>query len=212
MSVVNLDKRMTKSIDEYRKTIHSSDSLICVSIDEDCKNVPIITDPSGPDCLALHVGTVFYYKGCNWKIDREKGVKIKGGRSIVIETAESLRLPANVYGLLYGNGTNIYRGAFISCGKIDPLFAGKLRIGIYNGGAKKIVLKPGDKLAYAIFFQTECDVLVEQFSEATAVPPINQRPGLWTRFEKKISDHSISITAFISFAAFMISLLKLFIK
>ena len=61
-----------------------------------------------------------------------------------------------MYGLLIGAGRNIYRGAFISSGKIDPGFAGRLRIGYHNGSDKTIILKRGDKLAYCIFIGTEC--------------------------------------------------------
>lgn len=211
MSIVNLNKRMTQDETEYSAAIRSSDSMIYVTVDKECENVPIITDPSGPDCLALHVGTCLYYKGCNWKIDSEKGVKIKAGTSVVLETAESLRLPANVYGLLYGNGKNIYRGAFISCGKIDPLFTGKLRIGIYNGGAKKIVLKTGDKLAYAVFFQTESDILSDQLSRATEVPSIREKLGVWTRLGRFVSDHSVIIATITSMLALAISIAKIFV-
>lgn len=85
MSIVNLNKRMTQDETEYSAAIRSSDSMIYVTVDKECENVPIITDPSGPDCLALHVGTCLYYKGCNWKIDSEKGVKIKAGTSVFLK-------------------------------------------------------------------------------------------------------------------------------
>ena len=114
-------------------------------------------------------------------------------------------------GAVYGNGKNIYRGAFISCGKIDPLFTGKLRIRVYNGGAKKIVLKTGDKLAYAVFFQTESDILSDQLSRATEVPSIREKLGVWTILGRFVSDHSVIIATITSMLALAISGAKIFV-
>lgn len=148
MAIVSLARRVTDDADEYSKYLSSSDSLIFVRGEW-------TTDESGPDCLSLTVGQCWYDNARYIEIDPIKGIKIKPHASIVLETAEEIALPLNMYGLLFGAGSNIYRGAFISSGKIDPGFSGKLRIGYHNGSDKTTVLKRGDKLAYCIFIGTE---------------------------------------------------------
>jgi len=149
MSIVHLNRRITNNTDEYSQYSRSSDSLIFVK-------GGWRTDESGPDCLSLTVGQCWYDNARYIEIDAKKGIKIKPHASVVLETAEEIALPFNMYGLLFGAGSNIYRGAFISSGKIDPGFSGKLRIGYHNGSDKTTILKRGDKLAYCIFIGTEC--------------------------------------------------------
>lgn len=163
MSIVNLSKRATNNTNEYYKNSHSSDSLIYVKEN-------IVTDQSGPDCLELTVGQCWYDNGRYIEIDSKKGIKVKPHTSVVLEAAEEIALPLNVYGLLFGAGSNIYRGAFISSGKIDPGFSGKLRVGYHNGSSKTVTIKRNDKLAYCIFIGTECGL------ENTPLPMPSAQP------------------------------------
>lgn len=163
MAIVNLSRRVTNNADEYSKYSRSSDSLIFVKGN-------LATDESGPDCLALTVGQCWYDNARYIEIDSKKGIKVKPHTSVVLETAEEIALPLNVYGLLFGAGSNIYRGAFISSGKIDPGFSGKLRIGYHNGSSKTVTIKRNDKLAYCIFIGTECGL------EHTPLPMASGQP------------------------------------
>ncbi len=149
MAIVNL-KRITDKENDYYRNLKSSDSLIFVK-------GKYQTDNSGPDCLKLTVGQCWYENATYLTIDPKRGIKIKPHASVVLETSEEIAVPLNVYGLLFGAGSNIYRGAFISSGKIDPGFSGKLRIGYHNGSDRAVILKPGDKLAYCLFIDAECD-------------------------------------------------------
>ena len=164
MSIVSLEKRITKNWDDFEAYKCSSDSYIFIKDS-------YITDAEGPDCLALTVGNCWYDNGRYINIDKKKGLKVRPHASIVLETAEDIALPLNTYGLLFGAGSNIYRGAFISGGKIDPGFQGKLKIGFHNGSDNTIVLKQGDKLAYCIFVIAENSLINKPFSHALT-PPI----------------------------------------
>jgi len=167
MAIVHLQKRITDNIDKYIKYLRSSDSLIFVKGNWK-------TDESGPDCLSLTVGKCWYDNGRYIEIDSKKGIKIKPHASVVLETTEEIALPYNMYGLLFGAGSNIYKGSFISNGKIDPGFSGKLRIGYHNGSNKTIILKTGDKLAYCIFIGTECGI------EHIPLPNVLSQPAIGT--------------------------------
>ncbi len=165
MSIVHLDKRITNNLDEYNEYLRSSDSQIYLSGKWE-------KDDSGPDCLSLTVGDCWYDDSRYLKINPKKGIKIKPHDSVVIETAEEIALPFNMYGLLFGAGRNIYRGTFISSGKIDPGFYGRLRIGFHNGSNKPVILKPGDKLAYSVFVNTECDLETSRLPHALSQPVV----------------------------------------
>lgn len=187
MAIINLNRRITNDIDMYNNFSRSSDSLIFV-------NGNWSTDESGPDCLLLTVGSCWYDNARYLEINALKGIKIKPHASIVIETAEEIALPLNMYGLLFGAGSNIYKGTFISSGKIDPGFSGKLRIGYHNGSDKTVILKPGDKLAYCIFIGTECGL------EHTPLPGILSQPAvgvmsLRERFKKWFTQNAYQILA-----------------
>lgn len=187
MAIVHLDKRITNDTDEYNKYLRSSDSLIFVKDNW-------TTDESGPDCLLLTVGQCWYDNARYIEIDAQKGMKIKPHASVVLETAEEIALPLNMYGLLFGAGSNIYRGAFISSGKIDPGFFGKLRIGYHNGSDKTIVLKKGDKLAYCIFIGTECGLEHTPISNALtqlAIGTMSRRE----RFQRWFTQNAYQILA-----------------
>lgn len=187
MAIVHLDKRVTDNTDEYSKYSRSSDSLIFVKGNWK-------TDESGPDCLSLTVGQCWYDNARYIEIDGQRGIKIKPHASVVLETAEEIALPLNMYGLLFGAGSNIYRGAFISSGKIDPGFSGKLRIGYHNGSDKTTILKRGDKLAYCIFIGTECGL------EHTPLPNGLSQPAMGTmsrreRFRRWFTQNAYQILA-----------------
>lgn len=180
MSIVNLSKRITSDFSAYERCAESSDSLIYVEGNYN-------TDKNSPDCLALTVGDSWFDKDKYVTIDSKKGIKVKPHTGIVIKTNEKIILPLNVYGILFGAGRNIYRGAFVSNGKIDPGFHGNLRIGYHNAGTETIVLKPGDKLAYAFFLTSESEIpstvasLVSQEIKAVPALSFKERFGRWLR-------------------------------
>lgn len=206
MAVINLNKRVTDNADEYAKYSRSSDSLIFIKGEWKA-------DESGPDCLSLTVGKCWYDNARYIEIDFSKGIKIKPHASVVLETAEEIALPLNMYGLLFGAGSNIYKGAFISSGKIDPGFSGKLRIGYHNGSEKTVVLKRGDKLAYCIFVGTECGL------EHTPIPHALRQPTVGTmsrreRLKRWFCQNAYQIMAiFLSTVSIIVSVvLAIFVK
>ena len=189
MGIIYLNKRITNSTDDFNRYSRSSDSLIYV-------NGKYSTDESGPDCLSLTVGHCWYDNSRYIEIDPKKGIKIKPHTSVILETEEEIALPLNVYGLLFGAGSNIYRGAFISSGKIDPGFFGKLRIGYHNGSDKTITLKRGDKLAYSIFIGTESGL------EHSPIPRTLGQPAIKVmsrreRFKRWLTQNAYQILALV---------------
>ena len=196
MAIVNLSRRITHNVDLYNRYLRSNDSLIYI------RNT-WKSDESGPDCLSLTVGTCWYDDAKYLEINPKRGIKIYPHHSAVIESAEEIGLPLNMYGLLFGAGSNIYKGTFISSVKIDPGFCGHLRIGIHNGSTKTIVLKPGDKLAYGIFVDTECDIEHTFLPHALTQPPIS----VLTIKERALRFFSQNISTVISVLSFIVATL-----
>lgn len=157
MSIINLHKRMTSSLSEYEDNKKSAKSLIYIS--DDFKH-----DACSPEVLILTVGGSYYLNSQPIKIPN-KGLVIKPGESKVIETKQELAIPLNVIGAIYGIGTNIYQGGFVSSGKIDQGYMGTLKIAFFNGSKTNFTFKKDDVLASAMFYNTEetlAAALVEQ--------------------------------------------------
>ena len=189
MAIINLAKRITKDIQEYEDNKRSARSLIYVNED-------IQHDICSPEVLILTVGESYYRKSQQISIS-EKGLIIKPGESVLLETKQEIATPLNVIGIIYGIGTNIYQNGFISSGKIDQGYFGHLKIGFYNGGTSNITFKKGDVLASAIFHSTE-----ETLSAAFKEQPYERSPSyMMTKgdyLKLFISEHWISLLSLIA--------------
>lgn len=149
MAIIDLNKRTTKDWNAYNAAIKSCKSLIHITGDVILENV-------GPASMNLTVGERWYdcAKKKYYQIP-EKGVKVKPGKSIIIETKQEISVPYNMFGIIFGTGKNIFKGGHVSTGKINPGFHGVLKIGYYNGGDSVIVFRPGNLLACCSFFEIE---------------------------------------------------------
>lgn len=148
MSVIDLKKRVTSDWREMHQHLQSTDSFIYVSPRKKAK--------IGPVSMDVEVGDTYILPGSNevFKIPSE-GVKIKPGNSIVVYTHQNFKLRYNVFGIVTGKGQYIFKGCFLSTGKIDPGFEGCLKIGFFNGGCSRIILKPNEVFATVFFMNTD---------------------------------------------------------
>ncbi|WP_041258105.1 dCTP deaminase domain-containing protein [Fibrella aestuarina] len=152
MAVIDLETRLTKDWDSYNSNLKSSDSLIFISP----HNYNI---EDGPASLDLTVGNRFFFhdRGQHYTIT-DDGIYIEPFNSLLIETEQKVCLPLNIFGIVIGKGHQIFQGTFISSGKINPGFNGKLNIGLYNGSRKRIHIKSGHPLCSCVFFQMESNM------------------------------------------------------
>lgn len=152
MSVIDLKKRVTSDWREMHQHLQSTDSFIYVSPRKKAK--------IGPVSMDVEVGDTYILPGSNevFKIPSE-GVKIKPGNSIVVYTHQNFKLPYNVFGIVTGKGQYIFKGCFLSTGKIDPGFEGCLKIGFFNGGCSRIILKPNEVFATVFFYEYRCNTV-----------------------------------------------------
>lgn len=150
MSVVDLSKRVTVDWNQYNKYRKSSESLIYIEGE-------VIRDAeSGPATIEITLGDKFFdiHKNIDYQVN-EKGLKIKPGESVLFVSEQRIAMPLNVFGMVFGKGKNIFKGGFISSGKINPGFDGHLKIGYFNGSMSTIVFKKGDVIACCCFMDME---------------------------------------------------------
>lgn len=151
MSIINLENRITTDSEIYENNRKSAKSYILIS------DMPSF-DNGNKETLILNVGDNYIQDSQKIAIP-ENGYVVKPGKSVLFETEQKISTPLNVIGVIYGIGTNIFNGGFISAGKIDQGFSDNLKIGFYNAGKHNITFKKGNALASAIFYETEDTML-----------------------------------------------------
>jgi dCTP deaminase len=148
MSVLNLTKRITEDESLYRDFIHSGDSLVLIRGE-------IHRDPNQPGSIDLSIGESCYHSRNGEAQIPQEGILLRPGETAVVLTRQKIGVPLNLFGLLFGKGTLIFKGVFISPGKIDPGYFGELRIGIFNGGPEYYLLEKGNDFCSCCFFDMD---------------------------------------------------------
>jgi deoxycytidine triphosphate deaminase len=89
-------------------------------------------------------------------IEEQQRVDLLRNSSIVVEVAEEIRVPHNMYGIVVPTGSLFLdKGVIIAAAKVEPSFIGKLKLRLVNTTPRTVSLAHRDKLASIIFFSTE---------------------------------------------------------
>jgi len=153
MSVIDLSTRICNDWNTYNNNKRSSDSYIYID-DE-------INLEDGPSSIDLSVGDNWYQSNEEKPyLITDEGIQLAPFQSILLEVKQEIANPYNVFGLVTGKGLKIFEGVFISTGKINPGYIGKLKIGIYNGSKKKIIFKKNMPLCTCVFFAMESNLQI----------------------------------------------------
>lgn len=209
MSVIDLSKRNSQDWEEMNQHLQSSDSSVYI----DPKPLNGVVAPS----MDLEVGNAYIIPGSNesFKIP-DNGIKIKPRQSVVLFTRQRFKLPYNVFGVVTGKGTFIFKGCFLSTGKIDPGFDGLLKIGFFNGGTSSIVLKPKEAFATVYFLNTDSTLAAPlpnyQTSLEHDMPQLKWFQRLWMYVKEHwvafIAWAIVAIPTFLLYSAQFIDLIK----
>ncbi|WP_010205589.1 hypothetical protein [Pseudomonas syringae group genomosp. 3] len=150
MSVLQVKGRTTSKYSEFTAASQSSNSLIYTTALE--QHIEAFS-------LELSVGDGWnenYSENDRslWGIG--DSITLKGHDSIVVEAAQEMSMPHNRYGIVLPTGSLfLSRGVLVASAKVEPAFAGKLKLRIYNTTNRTIKLEKGEKLGSVIFFSTE---------------------------------------------------------
>lgn len=113
----------------------------------------------------------------------EEGLDIGRHGSVVVEVAESIHVPHNMYGIVVPTGSLFLdKGILIAPAKVEPSFIGSLKLRLFNTTGYKHCLRRGDKIASIVFFSTENTSFQPRVTKAS-VPVDKQAPAL-KRFKR----------------------------
>lgn len=113
-----------------------------------------------------------------WRI--EDKIVLKPHGSLVVEVAEEIRVPYNLYGLLLPTGSLfLARGVLLIAAKVEPAFHGRIKVRLFNTTENKVELKKGDKLGSIVFLTTESTSILPNIYKTSelsqyAIPRIRQ--------------------------------------
>ncbi len=150
MPLIHIEDRKTNSESEFNDQKSSQVSLLLVNKEAKLESFS----------LELTVGEawakVFSETQKSLMQIDSNGILIGRHDSIVIEVAEEIHVPNNMYGLLVPTASLFLGlGILIAPAKIEPGYSGKLTLRLFNTTNEKYILKQGHKLGSAIFFPTD---------------------------------------------------------
>jgi deoxycytidine triphosphate deaminase len=149
MTVAHIPSRKTVSEQEYASHKGTDSSLVLLIDESAVENFSI----------ELTVGNLWsdrYDKtGEMIEIDSD-GLTLPPRGSIVVEVAELIGLPFNLYGLVIPTGSLFLdRGIIIAAAKVEPAFKGRLKLRLVNTTAERRPLAKGQKVASVVLFSTD---------------------------------------------------------
>ena len=178
MSVVHIKGRVTTDEQAFNDLALSDKSIL------------LLENGRGPDnfSVELSVGDAWserYGKRYNqMNAIPADGVHLARHGSIVVQVAERIKVPHNMYGLIVPTGSLFLdSGVLIAPAKVEPSYAGHLMLRLFNTTSYKHNLKSGDKLASIIFFSTETTRFQPETSKKSIVVgarvPMRKRLRRW---------------------------------
>lgn len=189
MSILYLPGRTTTIEKEYREQQVADASKILV---DDSANVESFS-------IELTVGTNWSesYGKTNAMVEIESaGIDLASGRSVVIEVAERIGIPFNMYGLVIPTGSLFLdQGIIIAAAKIEPAFQGKLKLRLVNSSGERRKVVIGQKVASAIFFATDHTMFHADVTKrpVTVVPSV----PTYRRFIRWISVNRLAVIGWV---------------
>lgn len=179
MSIIATSKRNTSDAAAFQSQKSSDASLILI------ESATTVEDFS----IELTIGSAWSrrYGQTNEMITiPEEGIRLAVGESVVVEVAERIGVPHNLYGLVIPTGRLFLdQGIIIAAAKIEPSFNDRLKLRLVNASGERRTLKRGQKIASAVFFSTERTVVRAEFQkravEVSRGPDWRKRAARWSR-------------------------------
>lgn len=182
MTILQIRGRTTSSQGEFESFSFSSNSLIYTNAPDE--NIE-------PFSLELTLGNGWNdsYSPTNKTLIKIKDeIVIQKHGSIVVEVSEEVRVPHNRYGIVMPTGSLfLTRGIVFAPAKVEPAFADKLKIRLFNTTQKAVTLKKGEKLASVVFLPTETTERQTRAIRGSAIS--NEMPSKTHEMQRWFSQH-----------------------
>jgi dUTPase len=206
MSVVDVARRNTASQEDFEASKWSDHSLLFVE---------------GGTGQSVESFSIEFTVGSTWSQKYgaghngmhgipDDGIRFDPHASLVVEVAEAITVPYNMYGLVIPTGSLFLdRGIIIAAAKIEPAFTGKLKLRLVNTSGERQTLKRGTKIASGVFFTTETTRFQQPVRKAVnasiPVPPWWTRAGKWVVNNPPIVIGWLITSAVSSVSAFLLA-------
>lgn len=163
MAVISIPSRKTDKRDVYEKYRMSDASLFYTDAQQvEDFSIELTIGSSWAEVIDKDAPDMYSFNG--------NTATLKPNCSIVIEVAEEIKVPFNVFGIIVPTGRAfLEQGIILGAGKIEPSYEGKLKVLLYNASKSKRELAPGTKLASAIFFRTDRTISAKLPGSASGV-------------------------------------------
>lgn len=120
-----------------------------------CMIDPFIKDNLKPAGYRMRVGEIYYHGHDRHILDEGKYLEIKPYDVVIIETAESVRIPRFMIARWNIKVRLAYRGLlWVGAAQVDPGYVGHLACPIYNLSTRTVRLKRDEELALIDFVKT----------------------------------------------------------
>lgn len=162
---------------------------------------PLANDPKEQVSIDLRVGELFQRSGEPDWLHVPPELEIHPGSAVLIQTAESIRMPNDAFGLLATKGSVGAKGIVTANTKLDPLFDGTLNIPVFNVSGRMVKLKKGQAFCSISFWTTEAPIVGNVARNAIKLQP--REVSKVVDFFSRNAPHII--TALVSFAGAIIA-------
>lgn len=178
MAVVNINSRVTddqRAFDQYSSSDKSllwlSSAATATAFSVDVTVGEVWSEKYGPDSNEM------------LRIP-EDGLLLARHGSIVVEAAQQMKVPHNLYGILVPTGSLFLdKGILIAPAKVEPSFTGRLKFRLFNTTAYRHHIRKDDKLGSIVFFPTETTRFQPEVTKAavlvTGKVPVLGRARKW---------------------------------
>jgi deoxycytidine triphosphate deaminase len=132
---------------------------------------PFNGDPKEQVSVDLTVGALYQKSGDPDWLHVNEALTIYPGTCVIIQTAETIKMPNNAFGLLATKGSAGAKGIVAANTKLDPLFDGNLNIPVFNVGGRKVEIRKGQPFCSISFWETESPIVGNTTRNAIKVQP-----------------------------------------
>jgi len=84
-----------------------------------------------------------------------KTTAIRTGESLNVELNEIIKLPSDIYAMLYGRSSFNRKGVLIRGSVYDPGYEGQVGCTIYNLSGKALIIEEGERICQMVFFEAD---------------------------------------------------------
>jgi len=198
MPVSHLKNRVTEEVARFERFERSDASLLFAPLDKVSEFELGLT--LGDSFAPVHPAERSSYNPVP-----DEGISLPPRSAISVEVAEEMKVPLNLFGVIFPKGNLAHIHAVSTpTTKIDPGFAGHLRLLLVNHSSSRVLIKRGQPIASAVFWRTDATAPQPIVDPKTHVQPRRERG--WQRIKSFFGRNRANWPIWIALVGVLISL------